>query len=385
MGAQLVAIIPGTFFFKVDDSVNSTLFNIRIRDPINFLLNKPLTVLRKSASQSVADKTWTSVTWTTEDIDSDTAHDVLSNVHRVTANTEGWYLIQATVGYQQGFSTAFRKIHIRKNGLDTEIYSEHTTHISGTAYQHHQTTAAYIYLKVNDWVECRVWQDSGSTINLMNDAGDCRFEVAWVCMQPTEDLPVPTNYTWSPGLLSVADLNLYMRDAYVALLMPPMAVYSIKKTSQELGNSYAPYSYSRLVEWDTIELDTHNSYKDGLYGAPRDGWYHVVLQVRFEDYGVPGIGPGWDRSWGIAKDLPFGVERFTWSPSQVLYGNYAEQGLNWFPIPARDSYTIFGDVQLFEGQTLAVTTDPGLTFGTSNPQHKIGPDCRWVIRWVSDL
>lgn len=380
-----MAIIPGTFLFKVDDDVNNILLNIRIRDPINFLLNKPFAVLRKSATQALSTGTWTSVTWNIEDVDSDSGHDNSSNTERYTAKTEGWYLVQATVGYQQGFATAFRKMHIRKNGLDTQIYSEHTTHISGTVYQHHQSTSAYVYLLVNDWIECRVWQDSGSSINLMNDAVDSRMEVMWVCMHPTENLPMPSNYSWSPGLLSVADLNVNMRDAYLSHLMPPMAVYTIKKGSQELGNSFAPYSYSRLVEWDTIELDTYDCYQDGIFVAPRDGWYHTVLQVKFEDYGVPGASARWDRAWTVARDLPVGTERFTWSPSAVLYGNFAEQGPNYFSVPARDSYTIFGDVQLFEGQTLGVTTEPGLAFGTSSPQSEIGPDCRWTIRWVCDL
>lgn len=374
-----MGVVPPITLWQPWEAPTSTLLNARIRDAIQFLKSVPMCVLRRTSTQAIGSDSWTAVDWQNEDLDSDNGHDPFAVTTRYVAKTAGFYLLVGTVGWQNA-ATKYRKICFRKNGQDTLKYGEHTLNVhEANTIIHHLTTSAYVYLEVNDYIELMVNQDSGVTLNLTVDSSDPRLEIRWVGLTNTEKFPIPPSFTWVPGLVSTADLNVNMRDVYAGLLQPIMATYSIRSAKQGSTNSFPPFIYPRLVTWDSIEYDSHDALGDNLFTAPVSGWYNVVLTLVIEDAGRPaGLNNGTTRYWGVMRNPPKGTS--TDSLITALYDlffSYPEQDNT---NPARtDSYTLFGDLQMNAGDTLGVVTDPWL----DDPQ--IVPGCRWDIRWVSNL
>lgn len=161
-----MATVPATRTF-VDGVFLSSDPNTYIRDPLNFLLNKPVAELRQTVLQSLPSGAWTSITFTTEDIDTDVSgtggHSNSVNTSRYTAVYPGWYLCSGGVGYV-ATATAQRGTRWTVNG----------TAVNGSA-TFVPTTAAFdvliasrtkrIFLNVGDYVEMQAWQDTGGLLN----------------------------------------------------------------------------------------------------------------------------------------------------------------------------------------------------------------------------
>jgi hypothetical protein len=126
-------------------------------------ISPPLASVFNSVVQSITNNTETTVTFDSETLDTDTIHDTVTNNSRLTCKTAGTYLV-LFVGDFTANATGVRYGLIRKNGT-TQLgprsdVSSLTAGANGTVQG--WTLAS---LAVNDYVEVRVFQNSGGSLN----------------------------------------------------------------------------------------------------------------------------------------------------------------------------------------------------------------------------
>ena len=114
-----------------------------------------------SALLSVANATWTTVTFNTEDYDTDTIHDTSTNSERLTATTAGKYIVVAFMMFD-GNATGRRAVRIRLNGtakITQELPFNGTDSATGFIVLHFNLAAT-------DYLDFQVYQTSGGALNL---------------------------------------------------------------------------------------------------------------------------------------------------------------------------------------------------------------------------
>jgi len=123
--------------------------------------------LEKSGNQSIADGTFTDVTWDTEKFDTDAFHDPSSNTDRITipAGKAGYYFISAGTRFEDNVNNDTRTaLRIMKNGTSVGIsYLQNVGNTNGFPTNMY---SLLINLAVSDYIECNVYQNSGGAKNL---------------------------------------------------------------------------------------------------------------------------------------------------------------------------------------------------------------------------
>lgn len=135
-------------------------------------------ILRKSANQSIANGTITTVLFDTETKDTDAYHSTVSNTGRITIPKTGVYLVEYMVTFAAN-TTGQRYAWIALNGSTSNRFdgymlisasSSDSTAVGGTAI---------MSLAATDYVETMVFQNSGGALNVSGGAtaGACRFAI----------------------------------------------------------------------------------------------------------------------------------------------------------------------------------------------------------------
>lgn len=140
---------------------SGTARSISSSTAVSHLVDKRVRV-GKTAVQSIPNTTSTVVTWDTEAFDPDSMHDNATNNSRLTINTEGTYLIGASVLFATN-AVGFRQVEILINGVAV------TPFVSVAAAAGNPTTvvAAQTHaLVVTDYVEVQVHQNSGGALDV---------------------------------------------------------------------------------------------------------------------------------------------------------------------------------------------------------------------------
>lgn len=170
--------VPDTHDFA-DGIFLSSEANAYIRDPIRFLLNRPVAELRQSATQSLSNTTWTSITYDVEDLDTDAAHSTSSNTSRFTAPYAGWYQVSGGVEFAVS-ATGQRGVAFAVNGT---LVNASRVFVSATAATGMSVPARtkLVFLNVGDYVEVQAWQNSGGALNTFSSAeAASSMSVVWV-------------------------------------------------------------------------------------------------------------------------------------------------------------------------------------------------------------
>lgn len=116
----------------------------------------------KSADQSIPNSTSTIITWDQEDYDTDGMHDNVTNNSRITIKTPGKYSVMAQFEWASN-STGKRIIDIMKNSV---VLGKANYLASGNS----QHTISFVdALVVGDILEVRVFQDSGGSLDFLNN------------------------------------------------------------------------------------------------------------------------------------------------------------------------------------------------------------------------
>lgn len=126
--------------------------------------------LQRSANQSIANNTVTSVTWDTETLDTDAFHSTSTNTDRITipSGKAGKYMVGFTLTYT-GTSTGIRVGQIRKNG--TSVSQTNVQSVSGNGNTV-LTKTHVINLAVGDYLDLQAYQNSGGNLDLLTNAAD---------------------------------------------------------------------------------------------------------------------------------------------------------------------------------------------------------------------
>jgi len=116
----------------------------------------------KSADQSIPNSASTIITWNQEDYDTDGMHDNVTNNSRITIKTAGKYSVMAQFEWASN-SSGKRIIDIMKNSV---VLGKANYLASGNS----QHTISFVdALVVGDILEVRVFQDSGGSLDFLNN------------------------------------------------------------------------------------------------------------------------------------------------------------------------------------------------------------------------
>lgn len=128
----------------------------------------PLFYARQTVTQSLTDSTYGAITYTTEDIDTDSGHDTGSNTSRYTCQTAGKYLFVGRVIFGAN-ATGIRGSAFALNG--TRINGSGSLGPSaGAAFGTTSTTFTIVALSVSDYVELQGYQSSGGSLSTLSSS-----------------------------------------------------------------------------------------------------------------------------------------------------------------------------------------------------------------------
>jgi len=129
--------------------------------------------VKKTASQTISNNTTTTITWNDEDFDTNTYHDNSTDNSRFTipSGKAGYYHIIANI-CTAGSNTGARVVEIFKNTTRIDrVDREPVTN------QNNILTSTIFDFAVGDYIEAKIYQDSGTTISVVTDS---RFSIAYL-------------------------------------------------------------------------------------------------------------------------------------------------------------------------------------------------------------
>jgi hypothetical protein len=148
---------------------SSSDFNEGVRDPLLFLMKRPMARLRQIVAQSIPNGTPTALTFTASDVDQDwvtatnAGHSNSVNTTRWTANYAGWYECSGGVSFAANVTGA-RGCYWSVNGtlaLGVEGIGAPTP---GGATHGQPARVETLYLNVGDYLELLALQISGGAL-----------------------------------------------------------------------------------------------------------------------------------------------------------------------------------------------------------------------------
>ena len=120
------------------------------------------------ANISIANATTTAVALNAERWDTDTMHDLSTNNNRITIKTAGVYVFDAQIRFADN-TTGDRMIDIVFGG-STEIARAIWHGTAGTNTVDARNLTVVYNMAVDEYVEIKVWQNSGDALNILTTA-----------------------------------------------------------------------------------------------------------------------------------------------------------------------------------------------------------------------
>lgn len=113
-----MATVPTPYDPAVGSKLTAPAFQAGVRDPIQFILaGAPIAHVVQTVAQSVANQTWSDITFTTEVVDLDGQHSTTTNTTQVNiGKTLGWYLVSGIVSWATSSAGTYRRARLTKNG-----------------------------------------------------------------------------------------------------------------------------------------------------------------------------------------------------------------------------------------------------------------------------
>jgi hypothetical protein len=118
-----------------------------------------------SVAETTTNGTGLNLTFNTEQWDTDTIHDLVTNPDRFTCHTAGIYMLTFGAEFAAN-ATGVRQIQIMKNG--TAVATQNMQNI-GAGAAAIMTVSAILSLAVNDYLQFRAYQNSGGNLNIVSD------------------------------------------------------------------------------------------------------------------------------------------------------------------------------------------------------------------------
>lgn len=179
-----MATVPSTHTF-VTGTFTSSDANTFLRDPINYLLKRPLCQVRSSTGQTLTTAVSAAITFELEDVDQDfngtaTQHSTVSNTSRFTANYAGWYSLGGGVGFAAN-ATGVRLTFWAVNGTAVNASLIEIASAGGAVVTAVPARDMVVFLNVGDFVELNAQQTSGGNLSTVTGAGsgESHMTVRW--------------------------------------------------------------------------------------------------------------------------------------------------------------------------------------------------------------
>ena len=134
----------------------------QVRDNDEFLIDPPVCSVKATVAQSIATGTTTVLVAGTEVFDNDGMHSTVSNTSRITIQTDGRYLVLATVRFIAN-ATGVRFAEFRRNGATLDTIA--TSVGIGTLETVISGSRAFV-LTAGEYVEVVAHQSSGGNLDV---------------------------------------------------------------------------------------------------------------------------------------------------------------------------------------------------------------------------
>ncbi|HEX5525172.1 MAG TPA: hypothetical protein VFX53_17135 [Pedococcus sp.] len=140
----------------------------------------PLVELRQTVAQSLPHNTFTSVTFTTEDIDTNTMHDTVTNPSRITVIKAGRYQLSGAIAFDINANNS-RGTQWAKGGTVLPGSTINVASSGAGVYTVIPMRTKIVTLAAGEYVEAQAWQNTGGALNTIA-AGEnaCTISVEYV-------------------------------------------------------------------------------------------------------------------------------------------------------------------------------------------------------------
>lgn len=156
-----MATLPSFRTWSTGEVVRASYFNGNVRDAGNFFLSVPTLECRQTIAQSIPDFGGTTVTFDTNDIDTDQGHSTTVSNTAYFANTQGRFQVQGGISLAAHADTNARQVEIDRNGGSLEGSDVCLVGFSAATIRM-QTRLKLTFLNVFDKLEISIFQTSGA-------------------------------------------------------------------------------------------------------------------------------------------------------------------------------------------------------------------------------
>lgn len=144
-----------------------TVDKTNVVNAIKEIAKYPSCRVYNNSNISIPNAVYTVLPFNNEHFDTDNIHDNTTNNTRLTCKTAGVYLIIGSVSFGVN-STGVRTSRITLN--NTDFLATVTNNATTIAIATRQSISAIYKLNVNDYVELFVYQDSGNSLDIVNES-----------------------------------------------------------------------------------------------------------------------------------------------------------------------------------------------------------------------
>lgn len=168
-----MATLPTIPSFAFQEVPTITKLN-QLSGAVRFVSQVPIVIsLKRSATQSISAATATAVAWNVSETDSDGMHSTSVNPSRLTAQTQGYYWLHATLAFSIPSAQEYQAFFRQTTGSNNPLGSGVTQAFGGDASLSVSSTSAVTSLGirsvtpclfVNDYVEVVVFAGAACTL-----------------------------------------------------------------------------------------------------------------------------------------------------------------------------------------------------------------------------
>lgn len=124
----------------------------------------PRAKLTRAAAQVMASGVYTTMLWDTEQFDTDTMHDLVTNTSRITIKTAGVYKIVGSISWAGIAQADYREINILYNGTST-VARDGRAAVNNAGVSTDMGCECTVECAVGDYFELRGYQNTGGNLN----------------------------------------------------------------------------------------------------------------------------------------------------------------------------------------------------------------------------
>ncbi len=170
--------IPTMNTFTAGQRWRAADVNSQVRDAVTFAFTAKSCRATSAATPSIANATWTPLTFTSESFDTDGWHSTSTDTNRITPTLPGIYRVEIQVAFAP-HATGMRGVRIFRSGSTQIAGVQQTASTGGTM------TLLYAATTMNangstDYFSAECYQASGGGLALETSATATTFTVTWI-------------------------------------------------------------------------------------------------------------------------------------------------------------------------------------------------------------